>query len=207
MKKVAIISAICILFGIPAYAPISGYPKDKNGLKHIVLTDFPVSNSIEELTKESNIVVVGEFSKYVESWNMARDPKDVTKEDPNNHVKGDLYEFTVNDYLKSNGKNENKIIINITVSTNGVTDERYIEPIIGEKVVLFLKKSDLADHYYGASEPFGFSIDTTSDQNISSLASLEKVKIKTNINEIKDSFEGGKEINLSEFSNKVKNTK
>lgn len=221
MKKISMITIICVLSAFMVYGSISIFgpkgndtsiqasaldQKDNILLATKSYSDFPSTDSLKTLTKDSDIVVIGEFSRFIQYWNMARDPSDpynLNKEDPNLYVKGGLYEFTIDEYLKSNDKNEKKITVNIPVSRNETIYEDYFEPIIGEKVVLFLVKSEFTKNYYGTEEPYRFSIDLSAGED-SSLP--KKIKVKTNFKDIKDLFEGGKELNLSEFIDKVKNT-
>src|SRR5699024_1806328 len=64
--------------------------------------DYPVASSIDDLPKEADILVIGQLLSDYETWNMARDPIDVQKEDKNNDVEGKHYSYEVFDYL--NGK-------------------------------------------------------------------------------------------------------
>lgn len=197
MKRIMRILTICALFVFAVYVSILNFQPKKNEIVSSTTMDFPISDSVEKLTKESDIVVIGYFNKLIENWNMARDPKETSKEDLNNYVKGSLYEFEVDDYLKSPGKEQQSIKVNITVSANRVTDERYIEPVIGEKMILFLKKSPIADRYFGTMEPFRFTIDSN----------IGMVKTNTKVKVVKDNFENKKEFKLEEFKDKVKRSK
>src|SRR5690625_3481805 len=109
--------------------------------------DYPVASSIDDLTEEADIIVIGQFLSDYETWNMARDPKDVQKEDENNDVEGKLYSFEVFDYLKGNGKDS--IEVNMMHTFNGVVSERYFEPNVDRDVLLFLYyNNDLYNYYY-----------------------------------------------------------
>lgn len=215
MKKVIILSTICVLSAFMAYgAAFNLTPQKTNAVtktsqKSTIVSrtsaDYPITDSLKTLTENSDIVVEGEFSNFDKYWNMARNPNDISKEDPELYVKGALYDFTVEDYLKSNGQKQNKITVNICVSRNDKTDERYIEPTMGQKIILFLKKGDVADYYYGTEEPFRFSVDQLATDDVNS--SSNDVKTETNIQDIKNSFEGGKTFSLPDFKNEIKNIK
>src|SRR5690625_7559021 len=88
---------------------------------------------------------------------MARDPKDVQKEDKNNDVEGKLYSFEVFDYLKGNGKDF--IEVNMMHTFNGVVSERYFEPNVDRDVLLFLYYNNYFDHYYGVMDFFQLEFD------------------------------------------------
>ena len=168
------------------------------------ISDFPVATTIDKLTSESDIIVVGSYNRFVSNWNTARHPEDFNKEDPNIYVKGALYEFNVDELLNGNNIDKKTITVNVMVSNlGGSVDERYIEPVIGEKVILFLKKSPIADRYFGTMEPYQFSIPDTSNKSYSS----DKIKVKTNLKQVQQSFEGGKSFTLDEFKNKINKAK
>lgn len=138
--------------------------------------DYPVASSIDDLTKEADIIVIGQFLSDYETWNMARDPKDVQKEDKNNDVEGKLYSFEVFDYLKGNGKDF--IEVNMMHTFNGVVSERYFEPNVDRDVLLFLYYNNDFDHYYGVMEPFQFEVDDS-----------DHIEVLTSVSNVKELFE------------------
>lgn len=206
MKKFSI-SVIFICFIILFSLSLIGCndsSKKSSKLQTKSSSDFPVAMTIDKLTSESDIIVVGSYNKFINNWNMARHPEDFNKEDPNIYVKGALYEFNIEEFLKGNNIDKKTITVNVAVSNpGGSVDERYIEPVIGEKVILFLKKSPIADRYFGTMEPYQFSIPDTSNKSYSS----DRIKVKTNLKQVQQSFEGGKSFTLDEFKNKINKAK
>jgi hypothetical protein len=146
--------------------------------------DYPIALDIQGVINEADIVVIGKYEQYDSSWNMARNPDNITKEDPNMYVEGKLYRFTVDKYLKGNGSSS--ILVNKKYkNVDGQIDERFIEPNFSEPVVLFLKYEKDYNNYFGAIQPFEFKLINN------------KLQVKTTLQQVKQSF--GNEIPLSEI--------
>lgn len=145
--------------------------------------DYPTAVNIKGVINEAEIIVIGKYAQYDSSWNMARNPDDITNEDPNMYVEGKLYRFTVDKYLKGNGSSS--ILVNKKFKNkDGQIDERYVEPIFDETVVLFLKYEKDFKNYYGAIQPFEFKLNDN------------QLQVITNLRYIRQSFTN--EIPLSE---------
>ncbi len=219
--------------------------KDKEGNTVVISKDFPSTSDLNKMITEADIVVVGEYESFDSKWNMARNPNNLIEEDTENYVEGHLYNFNISGLIKGTTNSE-KIKINhrfaetITleesdeiIAPNGTIkkeatqvttkeienrDPLYIEPIIGKKYMLFLKKDEVFGNYYGAIEPFAIIFDENNSAklqtnietiNEDSLSSEIKVKEKTFIvkNEINktitDTISG---MSLEELIQKVKDT-
>jgi hypothetical protein len=135
-------------------------------------SDYPVASSVQEVIAEAEAIVLGTFTAYESSWNMARNPDNIAEEDPNLYVEGRLYTFEVYDYLLGQGKEE--ITINLDYRFEEFIQERYMEPVLGEKLVLFLKYNPDFDHYYGVAEPFRFTVDD--QEQITYISNMEEVE-------------------------------
>lgn len=151
--------------------------------------DYPMTYDIDKIINESDIIVSGQYQKYTSSWNMARNPENILEEAKDMYIEGRLYEFKVDNYLK--GGSDSTISVNLSYSHNGTIDETYIEPVVGEKVVLFLKKDSNFNNYYGSIEPFQFSLGN------------DMIYVKTNIKDVRNSFEGGMDIPFKDLSEKI----
>lgn len=145
--------------------------------------DYPMADTVESMTKQSTYVVVGEFTELDSKWNMMRDINNPELESNDNYAEGHLYRFKVDDVLKGTLE-KTEILVNQEYSEivtytesdrvieNGIVkkeatwskdyqievkNERYFEPEIGTKYMLFLDKGT---YYYGACEPFVINIST-----------------------------------------------
>jgi hypothetical protein len=148
--------------------------------------DYPVANGLSEMVNSAELIVVGKYMGFESSWNMARNPGNISEEDSERYVEGHLYFFKIDEILKGNAEydeilvnhkysesiqatesnaviNEQGIIISEATETNEISftfiDKLYIEPEIGATYVLFLKYDEDFDDYYGAAEPFIIKID------------------------------------------------
>lgn len=168
---------------------------DNDTASIVISADYPVTSELDDMISEADMVVVGKYLNFDSKWNMARDPEDITKEDPENFVEGRLYQFKVDQVVK--GADSSEIIkVNHRVSetlkveesdaviaANGTVkksatwesshevvnqDPLYIAPNIGSKYMVFLKYDEMQNNYYGAIEPFSIKFN---DEDIAELQS------------------------------------
>lgn len=147
--------------------------------------DYPITDSLDTMSEAAELIVVGKYTGLNSTWNMARDPNNISQEDTSNYVEGKLYDFTIDKVVKGN-VDTNGILINHRYSeimrhieSNAVIDEDgniiqkatkeneffftvhdpfFIEPEIGETYILFLSKDQNFNNYYGCIEPFAIKI-------------------------------------------------
>jgi hypothetical protein len=158
-------------------------------------SDYPTAEELNEMVNSAEVVVVGEYMGFDSSWNMARNPNNISDEDEERYVEGRLYSFNVEDVLKGNLADETVLVnhkysetrkmteSNAVINAEGIIvteatvtneisftliDALYIEPEIGVKYVLFLAKDNNFGNYYGSVEPFIIKI---SDDNIAYIQS------------------------------------
>lgn len=181
--------------------------------------DYPIAATLESLVSAADVIVIGEYKKFNKTWNMARDINDITKEDLNTSILGDIYDFNVTRSLKGELKHNSMISVNIR-RTNMITaedktlppniqrskpiiDERYIAPELNKKVVLFLKKDVNFGVYYAAMEPFQFEI--ASDSIFKRIKSTDNVniKVKSNIESVMNNFSKGKKLKIKDISDAI----
>jgi len=251
-KKVkSIITTICLctIIGVGSYATFnSHYSKliNKNdGSSTVILSkDFPLTSYLNEMIEEADIIVIGEYTSFDSTWNMARNPDNLMENDSENYVEGHLFNFNISQLLKGSINKEtikvnhrfsetikiedsDAIIapdgtiqkeatyVNVEEVTN--KDPLYIEPMIGENYMLFLKKDDVFGTYYGAIEPFSIkfneddlaelqtNIETINEDNLMyDIKIKEKTfTIKNEIHEtVNDTISG---MNIDQIIQKVKN--
>lgn len=139
--------------------------------------DFPSASTIQEMASEADVVISGEYtSNEYEKWNMSRNPENPLKESSEKYTEGRLYKFKVESVLKGT-LSDKEIKVNHRVAEMikveleegktqevKVADPRFIEPTAGQKYLLFLKKDDKLNNYYGAIEPF--SVIITNQDNV-----------------------------------------
>lgn len=88
-------------------------------------TDYKVISELSEMVEESELVVVGKFGSYTESYNSDRDIKDPSKPSKESFSEGKIYQFQVNETLK--GKTDSSAIrvgIPYTKEITGLRDEK-----------------------------------------------------------------------------------
>lgn len=167
---IILLVAISISIGLSL---LSSNSKANNNDEAIVINynlDYPVSEDLEQMYKESDLIVIGHYESLDSTWNMVRDMNDIMKPDSKDYTEGHLYNFKIEEVLfgKSN-KDEIKINLrhhklfhledeNEEIHTIEVNDPLFIEPEIGGKYVLFLKENIDFGHYYGALEPYQIKI-------------------------------------------------
>lgn len=149
-------------------------------------SDYPVAVSLEEMTEQAELVVLGWYTNFDSKWNMARNPQNISEEDPDNYVEGWLYDFEINDVLKGTvesssilvnhrysqqvtNKGSNAVIDGEGRIVQAATEENprtftvhepmFIEPELNCEYMLFLLKDNHFGNYYAAVEPFSIKID------------------------------------------------
>ena len=147
--------------------------------------DYPITSKLQEMMDSADYIVIGEYTKFDSTWNMARNPNNIKEEDPENYVEGRLYDFTVEPCVKGSIE-DSSILINhryseviTTTESNAVIDSEgrilkaatqskelsfkvdsplFIEPEFDCKYILFLLKDANFGNYYASIEPFSIKI-------------------------------------------------
>lgn len=189
-KKIAVAAAVLFVFFIATLSVYASYMShtvsSREGDTIVIRRDFPLTSDLEEMVRESDVVVVGEYTGFASSWNMARNPYNVQEEDTEHYVEGHLFHFTVSELLKGDVENaeiqvnhrfaeklriedsdaiisdDGRILKEATyVDVKEVMnpDPLYIEPETGKTYILFLKQDPVFKNYYGAIEPFSIQFD------------------------------------------------
>lgn len=146
---------------------------------------YPVASTLQQMIDSADYIVIGEYTEFNSTWNMARNPDNIKEEDPGNYVEGRLYDFTVEKTIKGS-IDDSSILINHrysevvnTTESNAVVDSEgrilkaatksrdlsfkvasplFIEPELDCKYILFLSKDANFGNYYAAIEPFSVKI-------------------------------------------------
>ncbi len=146
-----------------------------------IQSDYATAASLESMVQQSEYIVVGRYTAYDSSYNMARSTENADEEDPERYVEGRLYHFQVEEVLK--GELEpGDILVNLRYSetmtvteSNAVKDETgliiqpatqertisfvvydplYLEPELEQTCILFLDRIDRTGNFSRAMEPF-----------------------------------------------------
>ncbi|SDK88958.1 hypothetical protein [Alkalibacterium thalassium] len=138
-----------------------------------ISSDFPITEDLNHMETEADIIVKGKYTDFKESWNMSRDDDDLSKENKQAYVEGHIYNFTITEVVSGEAKNS-AIQINHHYGRDYYIEEEndsvfivndlYKEPEINQEYILFLKYDENFDLYYGAIEPF--SIKINKDQTV-----------------------------------------
>ncbi|GGB72890.1 cardiolipin synthase [Fictibacillus barbaricus] len=226
-KLKIILSSILVLGTISFYI----FSNKEETIHVLASADYPVTENLDEMAIESDLVVMGKYVKLDSKWNMARNPKDISQEDPENYVEGHIYTFKVDYVVKGNIQNKKMIEINhrysetidiedgdgnVEKATN--LDPLYIQPDLNAKYVVFLKYEPTQNHYYKAIEPFTVKINELDKVELQSnlLSSVNKAKknefkagnktfiIDNEIHKIQDNISG---MSIEELKSKINQKK
>ena len=145
-------------------------PEYKNTSTIEVSSNYQVVNGLDEMVNTTGVVVVGSFDKQIDTMNMRRDSKDITKENKVSYEEGRVYEFIVEEVLVGKVRDE-KINIALaysseTVIYDGNGDEVKVqlpnplfkEPKRQQKYMLFLYKNNELNMYFKSCEPYRIEI-------------------------------------------------
>jgi hypothetical protein len=131
-------------------------------LKTTSFADTPTYSNITELTNASTAVFIGKVEGEAGTRNLARDPQDPTKEDPNVYVEAVDYNVKVSSFLK--GDPQSNVLVTeeqqMRSSKNEpfVLAEHFIKLNPGETYVFFAQKSNISGRYFATGQPFFFSV-------------------------------------------------
>jgi len=120
-----------------------------------------ITFNYEDGLNQADLVVIGHFESYKNSWNMARNIEDSSKESEDYYVEGKLYSFVIEEVIKGVCDSDT-IEINQRYSDDYSgkveLDKYFIEVEYSQKYVLFLTYNEMFNHYYGVFNPFIFTI-------------------------------------------------
>ena len=158
-----------------------------NKIKLTIHTDAPAYSDMDTLVNDASYIVVGKYSSFDTTWNMARDPNDASKESPDSYIEGRLYTFEIESVLKGEIEEED-ITINLCYASQWdlneedtvlVPDLNYTEPEFGTTYILFLEKEDSPSYqgYYGVGTPFAMKLKEDGfaeiDRNLNTESAME----------------------------------
>jgi len=168
-KHIIIFAALLFVVGVSTYVYWTDFTKQET-IKVTSSHDYPVAETIDDMTKQSDVVVLGEYTSFDSTWNMARNPDDPSQPDEDNYTEGHLYNFKIVEVVKGNIPSETiKINLRYEETIPLITeqgkkekiknkDPLYQKPEFGHRYLLFLNKNKDFDHYYSAVEPFQIMI-------------------------------------------------
>lgn len=135
-----------------------------------VSSDYPVYADIQQMYEKADYIVIGQYTDFVSTWNMDRNPQNPAEEDPNSYSEGRLYSFAVDRVLKG-GSLPDEITVNkyysfasgySTYDAAGeelyipcqIPTQYFVESEYGVDYLLFLNYNEMADNYYSIGEPW-----------------------------------------------------
>lgn len=143
----------------------------------IVFRDFPVFDTIENITREADLIVVGTVGAKAGSRNLARNPLNPSEEATDRKLMSQEYEFVVETTLKG-AAHDNILIVypEYGVLMNG---EKSIEPQVpldpGQRYILSLKQGTEGT-FYGIGEPWQFKLTAGQAQALSTVSVAQTLK-------------------------------
>lgn len=182
ISSVSVIMIAIFLFFPYSSHEVADAVQDNNVNSVLISRDFSSTDNLADMVKNSDLVVIGTYKGLERKWNMAYNPENPDIESSTEYVEGHLYNFNIEEILKGSSKKNINInhryseIIKIeetsgdeVISDEGillkepseitlheieVLDPLFIEPDLGLKYIVFLKKGDGEGTFYGAIEPF-----------------------------------------------------
>jgi hypothetical protein len=153
------------------------YTSLSDNSEDVIVSDYVTCDTIKDLSKESDCIVVGEVVKKSQnSRNLAKDPQNPKEYAKDWKCMSQEYEFKVSQWLKANGDNNISIVYPeySELNSGSKIDEYGISLEPSQKYVLFLKNG-IEETYYGAAEPWQFKIVSG---NVQIASKTENVKIR-----------------------------
>lgn len=196
-KYIILAVTLCvIIFGIGIF--YKQQKADKLNYEQLIQNDYEIAQSLEQLKEVSDVIVKGKYTKFIDTWNMSRDPVDIQKEDSEYYIEGKNYRFEIEEVIKGNPESSSIIVSMESHSRNSIdlrendhdqidihyytyTSPLFIEPDIDDEYVLFLDYNNSIenfDYYYGAIEPFSIKIENNETVLQSNLISTKTRKQK-----------------------------
>lgn len=120
--------------------------------------DRPYYTNIRDLKKNAEVVVLGSVQKQGKTYNLAKDPNDPSKDNPDFTLLGTDFEVKVDKYLK--GKGESIITLTQEGGEDGQTTylvEGRSPLIVGGKYIFFLNEISGNKYMFGG-DPYRFKI-------------------------------------------------
>ncbi len=171
------LSLLAVSCGTPSnsYPPPQTSPTPEPVAYYASSPSYITATSIQELASKSALVVIGQITGTGEVVNMAKDPTDPTKEDPEYFVVGQVYDVKVEQYLKGEGGNMIQVVQRegFIQKTSGIAvappdvekakkADKHIPMKTAIKYLIFLDQFDRLDkkknYFVGVAQPWRFDM-------------------------------------------------
>lgn len=88
-KYIILAVSLCVVvFGIGIF--YKQQKADESNYVQLIQNDYVIAQSLEQLKEVSDIIVKGKYTKFIDTWNMSRDPVDIQKEDSEYYIEGKI---------------------------------------------------------------------------------------------------------------------
>lgn len=194
-KIIVLISTLIILLGAGITIYFSKTDDDtliassENEVNEIHIShDLLTATDLSDMINNSDLIVLGTYEGFDSTWNMARDPNDLSEESDEAYIEGKIYNFNVeevlmgeveNSKIKINHSYSETLTVELTsgdevVSPEGVLikeptsveyreienkDPTFIEPNFNDRYIVFLQKGEINNIYMRAIEPYLIKFD------------------------------------------------
>lgn len=158
----------------------------------VVANDMLTATNLSDMVDNSDLVVLGTYEEFDSTWNLARNPNDISKASDEEYIEGKVYNFNIEEVLMGDIE-ESKIKISHTYSNNitveftsgdeevspeGILvkepttveyfevenlDPTFISPTFNEKHIVFLQDDIVDNIYMGALEPYLIKFDNNNN--------------------------------------------
>jgi len=127
-----------------------------------VHADYPTITTLEELTRQATVIVVGTVEEVAGTRNTARDPLDPQKPHPSLEIVSVDYQVRVEQVLKGAAPAQLLVTQAKSAAPKGeshVLFEGFKDLAVGQRYLLFLRQTtDGSERWIGIAEPWRFAL-------------------------------------------------
>lgn len=211
------ISFVSVFFYTNGFGTLQEKNKSKEDRFEVVDVDIinerEIYENIEQMARESELVVVGHFEEKIDELNLYRDATNIVNESKDEYAEAYVYPFVVDDiiagtideetlhvalsyseeleYTDKNGKKRNITFI----------DELYKEPAFNERYVLFLTENKTLETYFVPFHPYRLLIKADDSVEVDSvLVSKQKNKWENEVVRLEETKE---ELHIRQHNDEI----
>lgn len=178
-----ILPVLLLAFGAFIIIPFATSKESSKNVEVVLTHDLNVLGELSDMVTNSDYIVLGSYTSFDSTWNMASNPHNPMDESNDKYVEGKLFNFKIEEVLKGNIRDEvikinhrhSEIVdLEITSGDEVISPEGllikspskitvhkvnnnyplFIEPEFGGRYIVFLKKDQFDEIYLRPGEPY-----------------------------------------------------
>lgn len=178
-------------------------------------TDYHVVTHLPEMVKKSELVVIGKFGPYLQSYNSDRDIQNPAKPSKHSYSESKIYQFQIREILKGNTDSSTlRVSIPYSKEIAGLTDEKgnplkvrvkdvlSINPDPQKEYVLFLNKHRYMEAYIAPFYPNIIEVQSNQQVQLKKPSPKTHETVKSKSNETYEVYVEGIQITNDPISGK-----